>query len=100
MPETATGPTAATATPTLADYARQALVAANGGTTDLNHHDPAQSEAFKAALAVLLNQADTDPALADLLDPDGDMREQLAALRSNILIDRIERALLNATLGH
>ena len=35
-----------------------------------------------------------------VLDPDGDMREQLAALRSNILIDRIERALLNATLGH
>ena len=91
MPETATGETA---TSTLADYARQALEAANGGAVSIDHHDPRQTQAFKAAVAALLTQADEDAELANLLDEDGDMADQLAVLRASVLTDKAERALL------
>ena len=84
---------------TLAGYARQALMAANGGTTNIDHHDPAQSEAFRAGLRSLLKQANEDAELANLLDEDGGITDQVAAIRRNVYTDRIERALLIAALA-
>ena len=92
MPDESTTTTAPA--PTLTDYAMAALMATNGGAVSIDHHDPRQTQAFKAAVAALLTQADEDAELANLLDEDGDMADQLAVLRACVLTDKAERALL------